>query len=40
MARWLGYGNASAFIAMFHRLTGTTPEQMRKDGLRRDREAA
>lgn len=40
VARDLGYGNASAFIAMFHRLTGTTPEQMRKDGLRRDREAA
>ena len=36
----LGYGNASAFIAMFHRLTGTTPDQMRKDGTRRDRAAA
>ncbi|PZU86647.1 MAG: AraC family transcriptional regulator [Shinella sp.] len=25
----LGYGNASAFIAMFRRLTGTSPSQMR-----------
>lgn len=25
----LGYSNASAFIAMFHRLTGTSPTQMR-----------
>lgn len=29
IARQLGYGNASAFIAMFHRLTGTSPTQMR-----------
>jgi AraC-like DNA-binding protein len=29
IARQLGYSNASAFIAMFHRLTGTSPTQMR-----------
>jgi AraC-like DNA-binding protein len=29
IARDLGYSNASAFIAMFHRLTGTSPTQMR-----------
>jgi AraC-like DNA-binding protein len=28
----LGYANASAFIAMFHRLTGTSPMQMRRQG--------
>lgn len=29
IARQLGYSNASAFIAMFRRLTGTSPTQMR-----------
>jgi AraC-like DNA-binding protein len=40
VARSLGYGTASAFIAMFQRLTGTTPDQMRRDGARLDRRAA
>jgi AraC-like DNA-binding protein len=26
----LGYGSASAFIAMFKRLAGTTPDEYRK----------
>jgi AraC-like DNA-binding protein len=26
----LGYGSASAFISMFRRLTGTTPDEFRK----------
>lgn len=39
VAQALGYGNASAFIAMFQRLTGTTPDQMRRDGLRREQAA-
>lgn len=29
ISRQLGYGSASAFIAMFRRLTGTSPTQMR-----------
>ncbi|TCR91809.1 helix-turn-helix transcriptional regulator [Rhizobium sp. BK376] len=29
IARQLGYSNASAFIAMFHRLTGISPTQMK-----------
>ncbi len=32
IARQLGYSNTSAFIAMFHRLTGTSPAQMRSQG--------
>ncbi len=31
VARELGYGSASAFIAMFRRLTGSSPTQMRSD---------
>jgi AraC-like DNA-binding protein len=27
----LGYGSASAFIAMFHRMTGTSPSKLRRD---------
>jgi AraC-like DNA-binding protein len=29
VSQQLGYGSASAFIAMFRRLTGTSPTQMR-----------
>lgn len=29
----LGYGNASAFIAMFKRMTGTTPDEYRRRAL-------
>lgn len=31
----LGYGSASAFITMFRRMTGMTPEEFRKNGVRR-----
>jgi hypothetical protein len=34
------YGHASASSQCSHRQIGITPEQMRKGGLRRDREAA
>jgi AraC-like DNA-binding protein len=29
----LGYSSASAFIAMFRRMTGTTPDKVRGHGL-------
>ena len=32
IAQRLGYGTSSAFIAMFHQLTGESPAQMRKIG--------
>ena len=32
----LGYGSASAFITMFKRLVGATPDEFRKGGLVRD----
>jgi len=27
----LGYGSSSAFIAMFHRMTGASPNKLRRD---------
>lgn len=31
----LGYGSASAFITMFRRMVGVTPDEFRKNGVRR-----
>jgi AraC-like DNA-binding protein len=36
----MGYGSASAFIAMFRRLMGMTPDEYRKGALRRPGAAA
>jgi AraC-like DNA-binding protein len=35
----LGYGSSSAFIAMFHRMTGASPDKLRKDAASMSRDA-